>query len=45
MKKLIKSCLRWFGQVWRRLSEAKVKRIDQMENSPIARGNRDQEKI
>lgn len=32
------SYLRWFGHVWRRPVESPIRRIDQMEGSPVAKG-------
>ncbi|KAF1880112.1 hypothetical protein Lal_00022241 [Lupinus albus] len=38
VEKMVESHLRWFGHVWRRPVEALVKRVDQMEASPVPRG-------
>ena len=38
IEKLVKSRLRWFEHVQRRLVEAPVRRVDQMEDNPIIRG-------
>ena len=42
---MVKSTLRWFRHVQRRLVEALVKRVNQMEGSPIARGRGSSRKI
>ena len=38
VEKLVETRLRWFGHVQRRPLEAPVRRVDQMEDSPITRG-------
>ncbi|KAF1872383.1 hypothetical protein Lal_00016681 [Lupinus albus] len=35
---MVESCLGWFGYLWRRPVEAPIRRVDQMEASPIPRG-------
>ena len=37
MEKMIESCLRYFDFMWKRSVEAPVKRVNQMEDNPIAR--------
>ena len=34
---MVESHLRWFGHVWRRLVEAPIRKVNQMEGSLIAR--------
>ena len=38
VEKMVEFCFRWFGHVWRRLVEATIRRVDQMEGSSITRG-------
>ena len=40
VEKMVEPSLEWFGNVWRRLIEAPVKKVDQMEGSPIDRDRR-----
>lgn len=35
---MVESHHRWFEHVWRRLVKASVRRVDQVEDSPVARG-------
>ena len=38
VKKMVEFCLRWFGHMWRSPVETPARRVDHMEDSPIARG-------
>ena len=38
VEKMVESRLRWFGHVWRRSVDAPVRRVDQMEDSPVVKG-------
>lgn len=42
IEKMVESCNMWFGFVWRRLLEVMmlIRRVDQMEDSPVIRGRR-----
>lgn len=35
---MVKSCLTWFGNVWRRSIKVSVRRVDQMDDSSVVRG-------
>ena len=37
VEKVVESCIRWFGHLWKRLEKVPVRRMDQMDDSPIAK--------
>lgn len=38
VEKMVESPLKWFVYVWRRSSEASIKKVERIEDSPLNRG-------